>query len=203
MEQAVTKDISEQNTPSFQPSTDSKSETPATPISDFVARADFPDCARGALVNIGGYTGLVVDIVGNSLKVRSDDETTMSFNCHVLRRLYAPREELKPRVPESETDRKPESRRKTAKSTEVEPEPEPPKRNIITEPNFDLPIKPIRDFTGREDFPQCTFGVHVDIGDYKGVVVEIVKGSLKVRSPEEVIRSYNSQVLRKLYPPSK
>lgn len=205
MEQAATNGTSRQNTPEFKTSSETQSDDSVTPISEFVARPDFPECSRGATVNIGGYTGVVVDIVGNSLKVRSE-ETTMSYNCHSLRRLYGPREEkramsVEPVKPESAPEASRRNERRFA--AEDEPEPEAPKRNIITEPNYTVPVKLIREFTGRPDFPQCTFGEYVDIGDYKGVVVEIVKGSLKVRSPEEVIRSYNSQVLRKLYPADK
>jgi hypothetical protein len=79
------------------------------------------------------------------------------------------------------------------------PTPPAPKRELITDPNFDQPIKGIREFTSRPDYPKCTLGAHVEINGYTGVVVEIVNRSLKVRSPQEITRSYNADVLRKLY----
>jgi hypothetical protein len=174
------------------------SESTPRAISEFVAQNDFPECTRGKLVNIGGYTGVVVDIVGNSLKVKSPEETTKSFNFHTLRKLYAPREEIKP-MPAQSYPEPSIYRPKAVAKVEAEPEPEPP-RNVIENPDFTKAVRPIQEFTGRVDYPKCTFGEYVDVGGYKGVVVEIVKGSLKVRSPEEIIRSYNSEALRKLYP---
>ena len=50
-----------------------------------------------------------------------------------------------------------------------------------------------------QSFPKCAFGEYVDIRGYAGVVVEIVNQSLKVRSPEGSIRSYNATGLRKLF----
>lgn len=202
MDQATTNVSSPSEALPSEPTSQESLPPGVTPISDLVARADFPECSRGLLVNIGGYQGTVVDIVGHSLKVRSTEQTTMSFNANTLKRLYGPREEQKPIAQSASYETGTGTRTETVTESSS-PEPEAPKRNIITEPNFDLPVKMIREFTGRSDFPQCTFGEYVDIGGYKGVVVEIVKGSLKVRSPEEVIRSYNSQVLRKLYPPEK
>ncbi|MFN7137970.1 MAG: hypothetical protein ACK4UN_01380 [Limisphaerales bacterium] len=163
-------------------------------ISDFIALPDYPDCVRGKTVNIGGYTGVVVDIVGNSLKVRSPEEITKSFNIHTLRKLYGPREEIPPQpsISSSTNERKVEAI-----------EEEAPKRNLIEQPDYTQPVHLINEFTGQRDYPKNTFGKHLDIGGYRGVVVEIVKGSLKVRSEEEVIRSYNSEVLKKLYPPAK
>ena len=157
-----------------------------TPIADFVARPDFPHCVLNQLVDIGGYAGVVVDIVNNSLKVRSPEQSTKSFNFHTLKKLYGPRiESLPPPT--------------TTAAAPSEPAKVEVKRNIITEPNFTAPVKPITEFVNRPDFPQCTFGEHVDVNGYVGVVVEIVSGSLKVRSQEEVTRSYNSVVLKKLH----
>ena len=34
-------------------------DRPLTPIADLVASPDFPQCALGEFVNIGGYTGVV------------------------------------------------------------------------------------------------------------------------------------------------
>ena len=39
----------------------------------------------------------------------------------------------------------------------------------------------------------------MEIAEFTGIVVEIVKQSLKVRSEEGVLRSYNGPILRKLY----
>src|SRR5262245_33227952 len=74
----------------------------ATPIGDLVSRDDFPQCALDRLVDIGGVTGMVVDLVGQSLKVKSPDGTITSFNHRVLRRLYArpTHPEPEPVVPE-------------------------------------------------------------------------------------------------------
>jgi hypothetical protein len=155
-------------------------------ISEVVADAGFPQSAVGETVDIKGYTGVVVEIVKNSLKVRSDEGITMSYNFNALRRLYGPRSE--PTPPES--SQKPESA----------PEPEPqPKREIILEPDFNLPLVPIEDVVGRPDFPKCTFGQHIDLHGYSGVVVELVGPSLKVRSSEGSTRSYNEGGLRKIY----
>ena len=74
-----------------------------------------------------------------------------------------------------------------------------PVRDVIEDPNFESPVKPITEFMHRPDFPKCCFGEHVDIGSYVGVVVEIVKHSLKVRSAEGMTRSYNADGLRKIY----
>ena len=43
------------------------------------------------------------------------------------------------------------------------------------------------------------FRTTIEINGYTGVVVEIINGSLKIRSQEEVTRSYNAAVLKKLY----
>lgn len=161
-----------------------ESTTP-TPIAELAARADFPMCTLNQLVDIGGYAGTVVDIVQNSLKVRSAENSTKSFNYHTLKKLYGPRVEYV--APP------------TAVATPAEPAKVEPKRNIIAEPNFAAPVKQLTEFLSRPDFPQCTFGEHLEINGYTGVVVEIVNGSLKVRSQEEVTRSYNGAVLKKLY----
>ena len=49
------------------------------------------------------------------------------------------------------------------------------------------------------NFPACTYGKHVDIQGYEGVVVEIAKGSLKIRSRAGNTRSYNAKVLKKIF----
>jgi hypothetical protein len=167
----------------------------AVPIAEFAGRPDYPECLRGQLIDIGGYVGVVADIVHNSIKVRSPEGMVRSFNFHTLRKLYGPRLEPEPIIASRTLPEPPES-----------PEPEEPitpKRQVIAEPNFDAPIQSIQAFTGRSDYPQCTLGAHIEIADYQGVVVEIVNRSLKVRSPAEITRSYNADALRKLYPPPK
>ena len=57
----------------------------------------------------------------------------------------------------------------------------------------------VGDYAGKPDFPKCAYGKHVDILGYTGVVVEIVQGSLKIQSATGTTRSYNSEVLKKLY----
>jgi len=70
---------------------DPKSNLPAKLISELVADPDFPNSAVGQRVDIKGYTGVFVEVVKNSIKVRSAEGTTMSYNFHTLRRLYGPR----------------------------------------------------------------------------------------------------------------
>ena len=65
--------------------------------------------------------------------------------------------------------------------------------------NFSAPVRAIRTYASQPDFPQCAYGQHVDIPGYQGVVVEIVRGSLKVQSPTGTIRSYNADQLKILY----
>jgi hypothetical protein len=171
-----------------------------TPIAEFVAQPNFPECARNQFVDIGGYTGIVVDIVNNSMKVRSPEGATKGFNFHALKKLYAPRTELDPYHEPDEPKAFEAPTRRSPRTADVEvPAAEAPKRVIIEQPNFDAPIKPIQEFIDRADFPQCTFGVFVDIGGYQGVVVEIVNRSLKVRCPEERTKSFNADALRQLY----
>ena len=187
MEPFATTHKSEKSEQENSPESSNSSQTP-TPVSEFARREDFPGCMRGQIVDIGGYVGTVSDIVQNSVKVRSPEGRTKSFNFHTLKNLYGPREEIAPMPTFAETEKKKEE--------------EAPQRNIITEPDFSAPIHPITEFTGRSDFPQCVFGKHVDVGGYAGVVVEIVNRSLKVRSVEERTRSYNADILKKLHPPT-
>jgi hypothetical protein len=72
-------------------------------------------------------------------------------------------------------------------------------RVYIADPDFTTPVRPINDYAGKPDFPKCAYGKHVQILDYTGVVVEIVQGSLKIQSATGTTRSYNSEVLKKLY----
>jgi len=165
--------------------TDPKFDLPIKPISELVIDAEFPRSAMGQHVDIGGYPGVVVEIVKSSIKVRSAEGAMMSYNYNALRRLYGPKPE----------------------TAEVIPAPEPApalakpqvKRDIVLNPNFEAPLSPIEDFVGNSDFPQCVFGQYIDLHGYSGVVIEIVGRSLKVRSCEGSTRSYNADGLRKLY----
>jgi hypothetical protein len=169
-------------------------DRPSKPIADFAARPDFPQCAYGEFVDMGGYAGVVVEIVNQSMKVRSPEGATQSFNIHVLRRLYAP---PPPEPQPFETGRT--ERPLVPATPEIETPALPPKREVITEANFDRSPKPISSVAGRHDFPKCALGELVEIAGYIGVVVEIAKESLKVKSPQGIIRSYGVSTLRKLY----
>jgi hypothetical protein len=74
-----------------------------------------------------------------------------------------------------------------------------PVREIIEEPDFAQPVLQIRDLVGREDFPKCAFGLQLEINGFTGVVVEIVKQSLRVRSSDGYLQSYNGPALKKLH----
>ena len=165
------------------------------PIEEFAGRADFPKCARGAYIDIRGFAGIVVDIVNQSIKVRSSEGITQSFNSHRLKTLYAPPSRVLPEPVTRNRDRA----EPDAAPEPVRPDPLTPPRIYIASPDFTVPIRPIRDFAGLRDFPQCVYGQHVDIQGYTGVVVEVVKGSLKIQSPSGSTLSYNGEVLRKLY----
>ncbi|MFO1499718.1 MAG: hypothetical protein U1G07_15215 [Verrucomicrobiota bacterium] len=151
---------------------------------------EFPKSALGEHVDIGGYAGIVVDIVNLSLKVRSLEGVTKSFNANGLRRIYGPRPEPPPMPtpPSSPPER-----------TEVDSPPSKEKAEPALEPDFTRPVKNIASVVGQPGFPQSALGEHVDIAGYLGVVVQIVHRSLKVRSPAETTRSYNADTLRKLY----
>ena len=164
------------------------SETPL-PIEELAGRADFPKCARGAYIDIRGFVGIVVDIVNQSIKVRSSEGITQSFNSYRLKTLYAPPTHSEP-MPVTLNRERPEAAR---------PVPVAPPRVYIAAPDFTAPIQPIREFAGQPDFPHCVYGKHVDIQGNTGVVVELVKGSLKIQSPAGTTLSYNGEVLRKLY----
>ncbi len=64
-------------------------EAKLVPIEALVHRADFPGCAFGVLVDFHGLTGVVVELVGRSLKVRSREGSTSSYNAEGLRKIYA------------------------------------------------------------------------------------------------------------------
>ena len=168
-------------------------------ISRFTSRADYPECLRGVHVDIRGFAGVVVEIMNQSIRVLSPEGILQSFNFNRLKTLNAPPSRSEP-MPPTQIVERPES--DTAPAPDVageEPEAVEPERIYIAEPDFSVPFRKIDDFAGQPDFPQCVYGVHVDIRDYTGVVVEIVKGSLKIQSPDGIIRSYNAGVLKKLY----
>ena len=156
---------------------------PLTAIADFVSRPDYPDCLLGEHVDFGGYAGVVVAIVKHSIKVRSSEGATRSFNSFGLRRIHGPPPEQPPLMANDDESAKPTD----------------PPREIIEEPNFEQPIVPIADLVRRPDYPKCTFGRHVNISGYAGVVVEIVNQSLRVRSQQGTSRNYNARVLRNLH----
>ncbi len=180
------------------------------PISELVAAQDFPRCALGKLVNIGGFTGVVMEIVKQSLKVTSQEGDTVSYNANGLRKIYAPKLEVTTPVnfhpvsaPAESIQEKPQTppNEQEVQAAAVAPavEPEPAPTPVIHTLNFDRPAKPIIEFASRPDFPKCTLGELLNIGGYAGVVVEIVKQSLKVQSVEGRTMSFNAIGLRKLY----
>jgi hypothetical protein len=161
-------------------------EPPVKPISELVTDPDFPNSAVGKQVDIRGYTGVIMEVVKNSIKVRSAEGKTVSYNFHTLRKLYGPRHEPDEAPVEPATAEPPAA-------------PSQPKREVILEPNFAAPLVPIESLARHPDFPRCTFGVFLDLHGYTGVVVELVGRSLKVRSREGTTRSYNADGLRKIY----
>jgi hypothetical protein len=167
------------------------------PIADFVSLPDFPKCALGEHLDIGGFTGVLIEIVNQSLKFKSPEGATRSFNIHRLRVLYGPaiRPEpilvSEPVAPRKETVVQKPVAEKVA--------PVKPKRVFIAEPDYTAPAKPIQDFAGLAQFPACVYGVHVDVVGFTGVVVEIINQSLKVRSEDGITRSYNAGALKSLY----
>ncbi len=159
-------------------------------IEDVAGRPDFPQCVLGVYIDIRGFAGVVVDIVNQSIKVRSPEGTTQSFNAYRLKTLFAPPERYEPPTPTRETERP---------DPPAPAKPVAPPRVYIADPDFTAPVRPISDYAGQPDFPQCAYGKHVDIVGFSGVVVEIVKGSLKVQPPVGGTRSYNAEIMRKLY----
>lgn len=166
---------------SIQIMTDPQPELQVRPISELVADPAFPGSAVGAHVEIQGFIGVVAAVVNNSIKVRSGDGHTVSYNFHTLRRLYGPPVPLEP-------------------EPAGPPEPEPDaKGSVIPEPDFSAPLVPVEALTARNDFPTCALGKFVDFHGFTGVVVALVEGSLKVRSREGATRRYNAGGLRKIY----
>jgi hypothetical protein len=183
--------------PDFRQSSTPELSRPARLIAELIVAPEFPKSALGELVDIGGYIGVVVDVVSQSLKVKSAEGVTKSFNAGGLRKLYGPRIVPEP-SPMRESPPSPPPPRKTFER-EPPPLPPAPKREIVVNPDFSKPITKISAYLGRPDYPKCLLGEHVDIGGYAGVVVEIVSRSVKVRSEAETTRSYNADSLRKLY----
>lgn len=166
--------------------------TPPQLIAEFVGLSDFPRCVLGAHVDIGGSVGVVVDIVNQSLKVRSRDGATQSFNFNRLRTIYGP--------PPEPVEAQPFTGRSTRDPEPPTPATAPsPPREVIETPDFEAPIRPIAEFIQRSDFPKCALGAHVEIAGYTGVVVEIVNQSLKVRAVHGLSRSYNADGLRRIH----
>lgn len=165
------------------------------PIAEFAVRADFPQCALGVHVDIRGFAGVVVEIINQSIVVRSSEGVTQRFNAGRLRTLCAPPAPIEAVPTTRNIDRpKPEFA-----DEPVRPKAEAPPRVFIAEPDFSTPVGPINDYASHPDFPKCAYGRHVDVAGYTGVVVEIVKGSLKIQSLAGPTRSYNAEALRKLY----
>ncbi|MBL9172377.1 MAG: hypothetical protein JNL10_02480 [Verrucomicrobiales bacterium] len=164
------------------------------PISSMTGRADWPRCALGVHVDIHGFEGVVIQINNQSIRVRSSDRITQQFNAHRLKALFAPPDRSTPvrsiQVPGPDVP---------AAEPAPQSEPAEPVRQFIENPDFTTPVRAIRTYATRADFPQCAYGQHVEIPGYAGVVVEIVKGSLKVRSQEGRTRSFSAVALRKLY----
>ena len=171
--------------------------TPALPLHDFAGATDFPQNILGFHVNIGGVTGIVTEIVKHSIKITTPEREVQRFNAFALRKLYGPALRPEPTPMRSE-DPTPVASVDASEVSET-PAPAEPERHVIDEPDFNIPVESITQWAGRSDFPQSAFGAHLDVAGYSGVVVEIVKQSLKVRSVEGDMRSYNVAVLRKLY----
>lgn len=158
------------------------------PIEDVAGRSGFPQCARGLYIEIRGFAGVVVDVVNQSIKVRSPDGITQSFNANRLKTLYAPPERYEP-PRQAVEDVQPPADSKTSA----------PPRVFIADPDYTAPVQPIQLLASQPDFPGCAYGKHVDVAGFTGVVVEIVKDSVKIRPIVGGTRSYNAEVLRKLY----
>ena len=76
-----------------------------------------------------------------------------------------------------------------------------PARKVITEPDFTGTPQSIGQWTELPDFPQCALGAYVNINGYAGVVVEIVKQSIKVLSPDGTTQRFNAGRLKTLFAP--
>jgi hypothetical protein len=160
-------------------------DKPMIPIAELAARPDFPHSAVGEYVDIAGFTGVIVEVIQNSIKVTAPEGFTRRFNYNRLRELYGPRPEPEPFPP-------------PAAPEPAEPQ-AAPKPAEIQELNFDRPVKPVTEFFDRSDYPQSLVGELVDIGGYVGVVVSLDNQSIKVRSREGTSRKYNAAFLPKVH----
>ena len=165
------------------------------PIEEFAVRPDFPQCALGAYLDIRGFAGVVVEIVGQSIKVISSEGITQRFNSYRLRTLCAPPKHIEP-IPSTSNIDQPKP---ADAPTQSRPKPAEQPRVYIADPDFAAPVQLINDYAAQSGFPQCAYGKHVDIVGFTGVVVEIVKGSIKVQSTAGTTRSYNAGALKKIY----
>src|ERR1041385_1496245 len=146
--------------------TTSETDSSPTPIAELLEAPDFPRNALGKLVDIGGYVGVVSDVINQSLKVRSPEGVTKSFNANGLRRIYI--RMIPPEPPPTLFEAPPTERRMSAPGTSALPQPLP-----VIEPDFSKPPKEIADLVRVPDYPQGLLGEHVRIGDFSGVVVQI------------------------------
>ena len=180
---------------------ESDNAAPLTPIAELAIRPDFPQCAIGHLLDMGGFTGVGLEIVNQSLKVKSPEGFTRSFNIPGLRRRYTPPPPLPPPLQslESDGDPFPKAPVPARPQKATAPDAPAPQRLVASSPNFDQPVKAIRVFAGRRDFPECTLGELVDIRGFSGVVVEIVKDSLQIKAEDGSLRTYEAELLRKLF----
>src|SRR5688572_14385670 len=103
-------------------------DKPLRPIAEFAAMDDFPKSALGEFVDIGGYIGVVVEIISNSIKVRSPEGTTQRFNYHTLRKLYGPRIEPAVEMPRQMSRESSMSAESSGGSRTVEAPPTPPEQ---------------------------------------------------------------------------
>ena len=162
-------------------------------IEEFVELPDFPRCALGKHLNIGGSTGVLVQIINQSIKIKTIEGTMQSFNTVRLKRLYG-RPLSQETLRQGMTDSLPSAQKVGAQSKVTAL-----KRETLPTPDFNREPKPVSMFAARPDFPKCVFGEFLEIGGYTGVVVEIINRSLKVRSQDGATRSYNEEALRKLF----
>jgi hypothetical protein len=158
-------------------------DKPLVPITEVVSRPDFPHSAVGEFVDIGGFTGVIVEVIQNSIRIASPEGFTRRFNHHRLRELYGPRPEPDP-IPEPAPE--PTAPESPAPASEIQ------------DLNFDREARPIRDYFEQPHYPQCLVGELVDVGGYVGVVVSVENDSIKVRSRQGTSRKYNAAVLPKL-----
>jgi hypothetical protein len=179
------------------PITDPDFGQPIKPIGEFAMLPDFPGCTLGQHVNVGGSVGVVVEITSQSIKLRTVERTNQSFNINRLLTLYGPRPEM------VVIHRPTEEPRKVIQAPVVALAPTPPvviRRDVLDDPDFSAPVKPIAEWISQPNFPKCVYGAHVEIGGYTGVVVEIVKQqSVRVRASEGTSRTFNADTLRKIY----